>query len=82
MSSPRKQRNDMICDAGNAFATDETLVLDERSWEQFVLALESPAREIPQLADLFRAKAPRGLNSAGRTSPAHGARGYSTRAKV
>ncbi len=58
MGSPRKQRNDMVRNAGSAFSTSETLVLDERTWEQFVVALESPAREIPQLVELFRAKAP------------------------
>lgn len=57
MHSPKEQRN-MVRDAGSAFSTSETLVLDERAWEQFVAALESPPREIPQLVELFRAKAP------------------------
>jgi len=58
MGSPKEQRNDVIRDAGSAFSTSETLVLDERTWEQFVAALESPPRDIPQLVELFRAKAP------------------------
>ena len=58
MRSPKEQRNDTARDAGSAFSTSETLVLDERAWEQFVAALESPPHEIPQLVELFRAKAP------------------------
>ena len=58
MGSLGKHRNDMASDAGSAFATSQTLVLDERTWEQFIVALESPAREIPQLVELFRAKSP------------------------
>ena len=57
MRGTKEQRN-MVRDAGSAFSTGETLVLDERAWEQFVAALESPPREIPQLVELFRAKAP------------------------
>jgi uncharacterized protein (DUF1778 family) len=58
MGSPREQSNEMVRDTGSAFSTSDTLVLDERAWEQFIAALESPAREIPQLVELFRAKAP------------------------
>ena len=56
MRGTKEQRN-MVRDAGSAFSTSETLVLDERAWEQFVAALESSPREIPQLVELFRAKA-------------------------
>jgi hypothetical protein len=57
MRNPKEQK-DTTRDAGSAFSTSETLVLDERAWEEFVAALESPPREIPQLVELFRAKAP------------------------
>jgi uncharacterized protein (DUF1778 family) len=58
MSNLKEQRKDVVRDAGSAFSTSEMLVLDRVSWEQFVAALESPPREIPQLVELFRAKAP------------------------
>jgi uncharacterized protein (DUF1778 family) len=56
MRSPKEQR-DLVRDAGSAFSTGETLVLDRCAWEQFVAAVESPPREIHQLVELFRAKA-------------------------
>jgi hypothetical protein len=34
------------------------IVLDELAWKQFIEAVEAPAREIPALVELFRAKAP------------------------
>jgi uncharacterized protein (DUF1778 family) len=58
MGNLKEQRKDVVRDAGSAFSTTEMLVLDGVSWEQFVAALESPPREIPQLVELFRAKAP------------------------
>lgn len=58
MRNPKEQRKDVVRDAGSAFSTSETLVFDGVAWAQFVAALESPAREIPQLVELFRAKAP------------------------
>jgi len=58
MSSLKPHMKDAARDAGSAFSTSETLVLDERAWEQFLEALERPSREIPQLVELFRAKAP------------------------
>ena len=58
MGNLKEQRKDVVRDVGSAFSTTETLVLDGVSWEQFVAALESPPREIPQLVELFRAKAP------------------------
>jgi uncharacterized protein (DUF1778 family) len=45
-------------DAGSAFSTREKFVFDERAWEQFVAALDSPPQEIPEFVELFRAKAP------------------------
>jgi uncharacterized protein (DUF1778 family) len=57
MRTHEQPRNE-VRDAGSAFSTSAMLVLDERAWEQFVAALESPPREIPQLVELFRAKAP------------------------
>jgi uncharacterized protein (DUF1778 family) len=57
MRSPKEQR-ETARDAGSAFSTSETFVFDERAWEQFVAALDSPPREIPELVELFRAKAP------------------------
>ena len=39
-------------------ADGATITLDSGAWQQFIDALESPAREIPELIDLFRAKAP------------------------
>jgi uncharacterized protein (DUF1778 family) len=56
MRSPEEQR--IVRGAGSAFTTSERLVLDEMAWEQFVAALDSPPREIPELVQLFRAKAP------------------------
>jgi uncharacterized protein (DUF1778 family) len=56
MRRPKEQRE--VRDAGSAFSTSEMLVLDGFAWEQFVEALESPPREIPQVVELFRAKAP------------------------
>jgi uncharacterized protein (DUF1778 family) len=57
MRNPKEQR-ETARDAGSAFSTSETFVFDERAWEQFIAALDSPPREIPELVKLFRAKAP------------------------
>ena len=56
MRRPKEQK--IVLDAGSAFSTSEKFVFDERVWEQFVAALDSPPREIPELVELFRAKAP------------------------
>jgi uncharacterized protein (DUF1778 family) len=56
MRSPKEQR--IVRNVGSAFSNSETFVFDERAWEQFVAALESPPRAIPELVELFRAKAP------------------------
>jgi uncharacterized protein (DUF1778 family) len=56
MRRPNEQSE--VRDAGSAFSTSEMLVLDGVAWEQFIAALESPPQEIPQLVELFRAKAP------------------------
>jgi uncharacterized protein (DUF1778 family) len=56
MRSPKEQR--IVRDAGSAFTPSERLALDEMAWEQFGAALDSPPREIPELVELFRAKAP------------------------
>jgi uncharacterized protein (DUF1778 family) len=58
MRAPKEQRKEVVRDAGSAFSTSEMIVLDGAAWEQFVAALESSPREIPQLVELFRAKAP------------------------
>jgi hypothetical protein len=58
MHPPKEQKSLPVHDSGSAFSTSEKIVLDERAWDQFVAALESPAREIPPLVELFRAKAP------------------------
>jgi Protein of unknown function (DUF1778) len=57
MRIPKEQR-ETARDAGSAFSISETFVFDERAWEQFLAALDSPSREIPELVKLFRAKAP------------------------
>jgi uncharacterized protein (DUF1778 family) len=56
MRRPNEQK--IVRDAGSAFSTSEKFVFHERAWEQFVAALDSPPREIPELVELFRAKAP------------------------
>lgn len=58
MRTPKEQRKELVRDGGSAFSTSEMIVLDDVAWEQFVAALESSPREIPQLVELFRAKAP------------------------
>lgn len=41
-------------------ASSESMIaaLDDDAWKQFVEALERPARAIPEVVELFRAKAP------------------------
>jgi uncharacterized protein (DUF1778 family) len=56
--TPKEQRKVAVRDAGSAFSTSEMIVLDGVAWDQFVAALESSPREIPQLVELFRTKAP------------------------
>ncbi len=54
----RPKEKSEVRDAGSAFSTSEMLVLDGVAWEQFIAALEPPPRPIPELVELFRAKAP------------------------
>ena len=56
MRRPKEQRE--VRYAGSAFSTSEMLVLDGVAWEQFIAALETPPRPIPELVELFRGKAP------------------------
>jgi uncharacterized protein (DUF1778 family) len=56
MAGLKKQKNEQV--PVELTADGATITLDASAWQQFIDSLESPAREIPELIDLFRAKAP------------------------
>lgn len=50
---------DSACQSAESALYDlRTIRLDEKGWAQFTTALERNAKEIPELVELFREKAP------------------------
>ncbi len=61
MADPKENRNEsasLELPAAGAFSESQIIALDSSAWKQFIEALEKPAVEIPELVELFRAKAP------------------------
>jgi uncharacterized protein (DUF1778 family) len=59
----RKSTSEFVLDsacrsAENALYDLRTIQLDERGWDQLTTALDREAREIPELVELFKEKAP------------------------